>query len=269
MPESGFITVDGAEIYYEVAGSGDPLLLIHAGVADSRMWDAQMEAFAPHYRTIRFDMRGFGRTRLSGGSFSYHEDVAAVLDHLGHEQAHVVAISFGGRVALDFALAYPQRVRTLVLGAPSVSGAEDSPRVQQFVEEEEAALEADDLDAAVELNLRLWVDGPERQPQEVDAEVRRLVGEMQRNAFVVPGQDDVTLKPQPQPAIGRLHEVTAPVLLVSGALDLEEKRALAEDVAFALPRGRHLSLPAAHMMSLEQPAAFNEAVLGFLRAQEL
>lgn len=259
--------MEGAEVYYEADGSGDALLLIHAGVADCRMWDEQMTAFAPYFRTIRFDMRGFGRTRLSRGAFSYHEDVAALLDALGHETAHIVAISFGGRVALDFALAYPHRVRSLVLGAPSVSGAEDSARVQRFVAEEEAALEAGDLDGAVELNLRLWVDGPERGPEEVDAAVRRLVGEMQRTAFLVEGQEEATLKPQPEAAIGRLPDVTVPVLLVSGSLDLEEKRALAEDVAFALPRGRHISLPAAHMMSLEQPAAFNKAVLGFLLGQ--
>lgn len=89
MKETGFIAVEGAELYYEVAGSGYPLLLIHAGVADSRMWEAQMEAFAPHYRTICFDMRGFGRTRLSPAAFHYHEDVGAVLDYLEHERAHL------------------------------------------------------------------------------------------------------------------------------------------------------------------------------------
>jgi pimeloyl-ACP methyl ester carboxylesterase len=229
------------------------------------MWQVQVEAFSPHYETICYDQRGFGRTRLLPGAFSYHEDVAAVLDHLGHERANIVAISFGGRVALDFALAYPQRVSALVLGAPSVSGQVDSPRVQQFVKDEDEALERGDIDGAVELNLRLWVDGPQRRPHQVDAGVRRLVGQMQRNAFLVPEPDGVTLKPPPPPVIERLQDIDIPVLLITGALDLEEKNALAERLARDLPDVRRLSLPAAHMMSLEQPSAFNEAVLSFLR----
>ena len=265
MAESGFIAVNGAELYYEVAGTGYPLLLIHAGVADSRMWDAQVAALAPHYRTVRYDMRGFGQTRLSDGAFSYHEDVAAVLDHLGIERAHVVGISFGARVALDFALAYPQRIAALVLGAPSVSGDTPSQRVQRFMEEEEAALAAGDLDGAVELNLRLWVDGPQREPQEVDQDVRRLVGQMQRDAFLISEPEGMTLKPQPAAALERLNEVTAPVLLITGALDLEEKNELAERMGRELPNAQHVTLGAAHMISLEQPEAFSAALLSFLR----
>lgn len=264
MSRSGYIPAPGAELYYAVSGSGDPLLFIHAGIADSRMWGAQVKAFSPHFETIRYDLRGFGQTRLFPGAFSYHEDVAAVLDYFGHEQAAIVALSFGGRVALDFTLAYPHRVSALVLGAPSVGGETASQRVQRFETDEEEMLERGDLDGAVELNLRLWVDGPQREPHEVDATVRQLVDQMQRNAFLVPEPHGVTLKPAPPAAINRLHEVTVPVLLITGALDLEEKNALAKRMARELPDARILSLPAAHMMSLEQPQAFNEVVLSFL-----
>lgn len=265
MTQTGFIPAPDAEIYYEATGSGHPLILLHAGIADSRMWDAQVAAFAPHFRTIRYDLRGFGKTRLSPGAFSYHEDVAAVLDFLGHERAHVVGISFGGRVALDFALAFPQRVSALVLGAPSVSGETPSQRVRKFFEDEEAALEADDLDHAVELNLRLWVDGPQRKPHEVSQSVRQLVGIMQRDAFLVDEPDGVMLKPEPPAALERLHELQAPVLVIRGALDLPEKNDLAQHLVRQLPDARLVTLPAAHMMSLEEPVRFNEEVLDFLR----
>lgn len=152
-----------------------------------------------------------------------------------------------------------------MLGAPSVGGETPSKRVRQFVENEEAALEADDLDHAVELNLRLWVDGPQREAHEVNQSVRQLVGTMQRDAFLVDEPDGVTLKPEPPAALERLHELQAPALVIRGALDLPEKNDLAQHLAHRLPDARLVTLPAAHMMSLEEPMRFNEEVLDFLR----
>jgi pimeloyl-ACP methyl ester carboxylesterase len=120
--------------------------------------------FAEQCRTIRLDLSGFGRSTMPASQFSNHGDVAELLDFLQVDQAIVVGISYGGKIALDFALANPQRVTALVLGAPSVGGSQPSERIIQFWEEEETAIEQRDWDTAVELNLRLWVDGPSRQP---------------------------------------------------------------------------------------------------------
>ena len=109
QPQTGFLDVQGAPLYYEVAGTGYPLLFMHAGIADNRMWDDQFQTFALQYRVIRYDLRGFGRSLIPDGPISNYEDSYALLQHLGIEHTHVIAVSFGGLVAIDFALAeHPQ-----------------------------------------------------------------------------------------------------------------------------------------------------------------
>lgn len=267
--ETGFLQINGANLYFEVAGSGSPLVFIHAGVADSRMWDPQFVFFAQHFKVVRFDLRGFGRSDLPSGRFSHYEDVAGLLKALKVPRAHLVACSFGGLVALDFALAYPERVRSLMLVAPSVGGAEPSERIQQFWEAEDAALERGDLEAATEINLRLWVDGPARSPGEVDPEVREKVGAMQLNIFQKPVPQDIEELDLQPPALARLGEIKAPALLVAGELDLEEKRRTLDLLAREIPAARQAILPGgAHIITMEQPDAFNRIALDFLMEKE-
>lgn len=264
--KTGYASVNGAKLYYEVAGNGVPLLLLHAGVADSRMWDEQFTVLAAEYGVIRFDYRGFGRSAMPPATFCNYEDVAGLLDFLEVPQAIVVGISFGGLIALDFALAYPGRVRKLVLGAPSVSGAVPSTRLKSFWEAEDEAIAREDWDEAVEINLRLWVDGIYRQPHEVDTAVRQKVGLMQREIFAIDipdGVDEVCLEP---PAYGRIHTISAPTLVLVGTLDLPEKVEQARWLAAQIPRARLATMPqVAHMLNMETPERFNQLVLDFLK----
>src|SRR5687767_5999827 len=92
----GTLETNGARIYYQVEGSGEPVVLIHAGVADLRMWDGQVAALRDSYRVIRYDTRGFGRTETDAVEFSNRADIAALLDHLGERSAHVVGFSRAG-----------------------------------------------------------------------------------------------------------------------------------------------------------------------------
>ena len=224
--ETGFLPVQGAPLYYEVTGQGQPLLLIHAGVADSRMWDEQFEVFARQYRVVRYDLRGFGQSSFPAGAFANYADPAALLDFLNIKQAHVIGISFGGKIALDFTLAYPERVLSLVLVAPSVGGHKPAAEVLRFGEEEDALLERGDLAGATELNLRMWVDGPRRTAEQVDAAVRQKVREMQDHAFTVAIPDEVEELSLNPPAITRLAEVHVPTLLIVGDYDIPDKLAL-------------------------------------------
>jgi 3-oxoadipate enol-lactonase len=263
--ENGFIETQGAPLYYEVAGTGHPLLLIHAGVADSRMWDDQFAQFAQQYKVIRYDLRGFGKSEVPAGQFSNSEDILNLLHFLHVEKTYIVGVSFGSKVALDFTLEYPDRVAALVLAAPSVGGSTPSEEVLRFNADEEAALAQNDLVAATEINLRMWVDGPQRTPNQVNPEARERVRVMQHHAFTVPipeNAEELSLTP---PAITRLAELHVPTLVIVGDYDIPGKLELTEQLTKKISGAKKIVIPGvAHMVSMEQPELFNHAVLDFL-----
>jgi 3-oxoadipate enol-lactonase len=268
QPGAGFLDVQGAPLYYEIAGQGYPLLLIHAGVADSSMWDEQFQVFAERYKVIRYDLRGFGKSEFPAGLFANHEDPAALLKFLNVKRAHIIGISFGGKIALDFTLVYPEMVGSLVLVAPSVGGHKPPADVLRFGEEEEALLERGDLEGATELNLRMWVDGPKRTPEQVNPTVRRHVHNMQYHAFTVhmpEAAEELELQP---PAITRLEEVSMPTLIIVGDYDIPDMLTLAQKLAGEIPGAQQVVIPGvAHMVNMEKPEEFNRVVLDFLSRQ--
>ncbi len=266
---SGFAKIDRAKLYYEVRGAGHPLLLLHAGVADSRMWDDQFGTFAQHYKVVRYDLRGFGKSQVPSGQFAHHEDAACLLSAIGIERAHVVGASFGGYVAVDLALAYPEMVDSLVLSAPIVSGYEpSSDELRRFFAEEDEALNRGDLISATELNLRVWVVGPYRTPDQVNPEVRERIREMQMCAFALPVPEDAERRTLAPPAITRLAEIKVPTLIITGDQDVPEFVGISGMVAAGIPGAKQVIMPGvAHLPSLEQPGSFNRTVLQFLRGQ--
>lgn len=262
---TGFLDVPAASLYYESAGQGHPILLLHAGIADSRMWDEQFPIFAQHYRVIRYDLRGFGQTRLEPGTFANHEDVAALLNALDARKAHIIGVSHGSAVALDFTLTHPDMVSSLTMVAPTAGGEQPSERIRQFIHDENALMEQGDVEAATELNMRLWVDGIHRSPEQVNPTVRHRVYDMQYHAFTIPMPEGVEEEELQPPAITRLSEVRAPTLVIVGDLDLPEKLQLAAQLANDIPNARqHIIVGGAHMVSMEQPEEFNRVVLDFL-----
>lgn len=261
---SGYAEVNGARLYYEEMGAGPVVGLIHAGIADRRMWDAQMVALAPCYRVIRYDARGFGNSVQPPGSFSRAGDLMELLSQLGVERAALVAASMGGATALDFTLEHPEMVEGLVLVAPSIGGRTPPALIQRYWDEEDAAIARGDLDGAAEVNLRLWVDGLRRTPEQVDPVVRALVRAMQRRAFEVSREDAEEMRLDP-PAMTRLGAIRAPMLVLTGDLDLPDKLAVADELVAAVPGARQQVIPGgAHMVNMEQPEAFNAALLAFL-----
>jgi pimeloyl-ACP methyl ester carboxylesterase len=250
-------------IAYEEHGDGPAVLLVHAGVADRRMWRGQVPVLARERRVVAVDLRGFGETPHASGPFSNVDDLREVLDELGIERATVVGGSFGAKVALGFAVTHPERVERLVLCPPVVPGHEWSEHVRRGWQEEDEALEAGDLDRAAEVNVELWVDGPNRGPEAVDPEVRELVRTMQRHAFELP-EPDPPPEPAPDPAV-RLDDVRVPTLVVVGDEDVEDFQTMVEAAAAGIPGARKVVIRgAAHVIALEQPQEFNAALLVFL-----
>jgi 3-oxoadipate enol-lactonase len=258
-----------SDLFWEQAGDGPPVVLVHEGIADSGMWDPQWRTFPAAHRTIRYDLRGFGRSPPEPpGVFSHARDLVALLDDLGLEQTALVGGSLGGRVALEVAAKQPERVDKLVLMGPGIPGHDWSPETEAGWEEEEAAIERGDLDEAVEVNLRMWVDGPGRSPDDVDPAVRERVREMQRRALElqVPVGDqarEVLLVPD---VSERLDEVRAATLVLTGVEDNPDIHLIADLLVAGIRGASRASIAgAAHIPSLERPEEFDRLVLDFLR----
>ena len=214
-------------LYHEVAGEGEPLVLLHAGLGDSRMWDGQWDAFAAGYRTMRCDLRGWGRSPIEPGRFSNARDVSELCAELGIARAAFVGISMGGTAALELALGRPELVAALVLVGPGVPGHDWSDAVRALQAEEDEALARGDVDAAIDANLRLWLAGPNRGLDDVDAGVRSLVAEMLRQAIAnwLPVLESAEEEPFAADVSGRLGEIGCPVLVLVGEEDVEDMHA--------------------------------------------
>ena len=265
--EAGFADVDGARLYYEVAGSGHPLVLVHAGIADNTMWDDQFTAFAERYRVVRFDMRGYGRTVKPPTPYTTRGDLHGVLQHLGIERAYLLGCSMGGSGALDFTLEHPAMVDALILVGSGVSGYPfEAGGLAARWDEVEAAFDAGDMALGTELETRMWVDGPNRSPDAVDPAVRAHAYAMNlraNEAYSEEGKDE----PLEPPALGRLGEVRVPTLVVVGDQDVPSIVVQADVLASEIPAARKVVIPnTAHLPNMEQPALFNRTVLDFLGA---
>ena len=259
----------GAGLAYDDAGDGRTVVFVHEGIADRRMWDPQIGPFVEAgYRVVRYDLRGFGETDLPAGPFSNLDDLQGLFRRLGIGRASLVGGSYGARIALEFTLSHPELVEALVLVGPGLRDIEWSDEVKQFGAEEDRLLDAGDVDGAVELNLRTWVDGPQRAPEDVDSEVRERVREMQRRAFEVQlAAPD--LEPEPPfdpPASARLGEIGCPTLIVVGELDQPDILRVADQLQRGISGAHKVVIPGtAHVPSMEKPDEFNELVLEFLR----
>ena len=262
--ENGTLETNGARIYYEVEGSGEPVVLIHAGVANLRMWDEQVKALRDAYRVIRYDSRGFGATETDAVEFSNRADVAALLDHLGESSAHIVGLSRGGSIALDFALEYPDRVRSLIVAAGGISGYESPDEADASVfEEPEKLLEAKDWEGISEWETANWADGPGQPKERVDPALRARVHEWILTNYRAQ-KEEGTPQPLDPPAVGRLSELRAPLLVIIGTLDEPGTQQSMHHLAKLVPGARlEVFEGAAHMINLEQPDRFNALLREF------
>jgi pimeloyl-ACP methyl ester carboxylesterase len=255
-------TFTASGIAYDRAGprGEPPVVLVHAGVADRRMWQPLWPGLTRERDVIRLDQRGFGESvTRPAGALSPAGDVLEVLAEAGAGRGHLVGASFGAGVAVETALTRPAAVASLLLAAPAGSLlAELTPSLRAFFDAERGALARGDLDAAVEANLSCWAEGPHRSAGEVEPGVRELVGVMQRQAFEVTADwGDVEEQELEPPALDRLGELAVPVLVLAGGLDLDTVLDAAGRVTDGVPGARRVDWPrAGHLPSLEDPAGF-------------
>ena len=183
---SGLAEVNGTRLYYEAAGIGEPVVLVHAFTLDTRMWDDQFEVLARDYRVIRYDARGFGKSALPvvGQPYSNAEDLAALAEHLGARRPHLVGLSMGGRFALDYAITYPDGLRTLTVIGGVIGGWQWSREwVAAYAPVVDAARRGD-IAAAKSLWLGLPLFAPARENPAVAARLKRMVDDYSGWHFV-------------------------------------------------------------------------------------
>ena len=234
------------------------VLLLHAGIADRRMWAPQVEALeAAGHRPLAPDLPGFGETALEPGTIAYVDDAASLLDG----PTPVVGCSFGGRVALELAAARPDLVERLVLIGAGLGSWEWSESARAGFAEEEEALERGDLAAAAAQQAQMWL------ADDAAPEVRRLTEAMTIRSYELQLPFDGQVKavwPEVS-AEARLAEIDVPTLVVVGSEDVDDVKVVAERLAAEIPGARLQTIEGAgHLPSLERPEELNRLLLDFL-----
>jgi len=260
----GLTQVAGADLYYEVAGSGHPIVLVPAYGFDTRCWADQVGSFSQSFTVVRYDPRGFGRSSLpvEGQAYSHQDDLAGLLDHLGIEQAHVVGISNGGRIAIGFALAYPGRTASLVAADAAVDGTwPPSGIAAHFAQAHETALTRGVGAAKEELITTMPAFLPAMAHPALAARIRLMMQDYTGWHFLHADPE----QPAVPDAAARLHELRMPVLAIIGELEMPYIREIIDGIAANVPQARRLDIAGAgHFTAMEAPAAFNQALTAFL-----
>ncbi len=263
-----------ASLAYDERGVGEPVVFLHSGLADRRMWEHELEAVGSRHRAIRYDLQGFGDSRPTGPG-THRGDCVALLDGLGIGRCHLVGSSFGGAVALEVALEHPERVRSLTLIGPVLGGHDYDPDTPEWAEvvadfeESFEAFEAGDLERAADLEVDLWVVGRGRSADAVDPAVLDRVRELNLGALRLEAEgerrpDATELTP---PAAERLGSLAVPLLFVAGEHDLPHVHDARRRLEEAVPDARSVVVDdTAHLPSLERPEHVTDLVLDFLDA---
>lgn len=261
--QAGFAEVNGTRLYYEAAGSGEPVVLLHAFMFDTRMWDDQFDVLAGEFRVIRYDARGFGRSAVPkpGEPYSHVDDLVALLEKLDARAPRLVGASMGGRFALDYAVTHPARVRSLVVIDTVVSGWRWSPEWLASYAPIVAAGRRGDIPAAKQLWLDHALFAPAREQPEVAARLKAMVDDYSGWHLAHRSAE----RPVKPPTVTQLGRVTTPTLVVVGSRDLPEFHRIAERVGGGVASGTRATIPGAgHVANMEAPAGVTRAVREFL-----
>ncbi len=266
LPKSGYLDVPGGKIYYEVAGTGDWIVLVHDGNLHSVTWDDQFSVYARDYRVVRYDRRGYGKSSYPDKPYSNIEDLEEVFRQLNIDKATVMGMSAGGALSIDFTLAHPEKVTRLVLVGAVVSGYVFSEhgmtrggRLTQEIRSDPAKL-ADYM--CHRDPYTFWEGNPEARTRGYAYLMSSLQNyRLDKYRF---------LRGPARPALPNLKEIRVPTIIVVGEYDLPDCHAAAGVIEAGIAGSIRIVLPrSAHIAPLEQPAAFNELTLAFMKGKDL
>ena len=250
------VDVNGARLWYDEAGSGPAVLLLHGGLGDSGLWEPVVPFLAERFRTIRSDLRFYGRSTGPNVPWSWQDDAIGVLDGLEIERAALVGLSLGGKLALDIALAHPDRLWAVAGVAPGLGGHDNGA----YTEEHEARFEAAEnkTEAMMEIDFEVWA------PLGADDRIRQLWGATPDANPLPEGVEP--LEPAGAPAKERLGELAVPTQIVTASHDPEGMREIGPLVEREAPNARHLELDSDHYLTLREPELLSSMLLEFLAA---
>jgi pimeloyl-ACP methyl ester carboxylesterase len=251
-------------------GEGMPLVCLHAGVADRRMFAGQAHGLGGHLEVLGYDRRGFGQTRTADEPFAHADDLATFIEASAIPAPILLGCSQGGRVAVDFALARPESVRALILVSTAISGAPAEPLpgdIQPLADALDAAEDAGDLECVNAIEAHMWLDGPRSTEGRVGGPIRELFLDMNGIALRHP---PLTREQAPPSAFARLSELRVPTLLLHGTLDLPHVVARHAQLKALIPGAQASACEGnAHLPPLEDPGRVNAEILAFCRDRGL
>ncbi|MBR7827615.1 alpha/beta hydrolase [Actinospica sp. MGRD01-02] len=253
------VQTGGGEVWVrDSGGDGVPVVLLHPGWGDSGIWDEiARELEAQQVRVVRYDSLGYGESSAPTQRYTALEELRAVLDRLDVRRAVLAGHSGGGGTALSMAIAEPDRVAELILLAPGASGY-PWPRDDPFMSDISAAVQARDVEGAVEIGLRTWARAGSGEA--VETQIRSAVAGMERQARYLD---------EDPPVFDRLGEIRTPATMFVGDLEYPMVADCCRAIADRLPSCRVLTLPGSdHMVPLRAPGAVAELVLMAVTAAE-
>jgi 3-oxoadipate enol-lactonase len=262
--KKGTARVNGTSLYYEVKGKGSPLVLISGGgTLDRRAWDNQFETFAKHFKVIRYDIRGIGKSERPSEPFSHSQDLAALLKFLKIKKAHIVGLSFSGAIAIDFTLEHPEMVDQLILAATGTSGDAKSKENVESVLALSAMAKKEGLAQTIQfiLELPFFISQENRAAQE---KIRQIYLD-NRDMFDAEFPLVRLWQPVAPPAAERLSEIRARTLIIIGDKDHPIYKAITDKLVAGIGGARKVVIAGGtHLLHLDKPTEFNQAALEFL-----
>ena len=265
--DSGYLDISQTRLYFERAGTGIPLLLVHAGVADREQWNNEFSNLSENFQVIRYDLRGYGESDPARGSFSHLQDLTNVIKKLNLTPPLILmGCSLGAVLSLDYALENPQDIRALIMVGPGPCGFEIEDCAQELFSEAKKAFEAGDLKHLAEIETQMWFDCMYAEPDQVDRSMRALLYDMNRSVL---GRETDNIEQSQEktanPSAIKMNQIDFPVLIVVGSEDLPYMHSAADYFVERIRSARKEIIEhAAHIPNIDQPHLFQEKVMNFL-----
>ncbi len=255
------INITGGELAVQRLGSGAPLVLIHGMATDQRLWAPQVATLKQRYQLISYDMRGFGASTKPDTPYRAEDDLAELLTTLDLDSAHILGLSLGSAVATRFALAYPTMTRSLIIAGPVLQGFDDADDFKQALKTVWAIARDQGVEAAKAAWLKLPLFTTLLESAEWSDLFRTMVNDYDGWHWL---HRDPEIWPEIQPA-QRLAQITAPTLIIAGDQEMAGLQGAGNFMQQQIPGASQVTLKAAgHVVNLEQPQLFNQAVDNFL-----